>query len=81
MYMYIDLITCTFNRFFSTFQNFLAGFNQNGRGLWVGFHDFFPSLDNESLSNSELEVVFNEMAGLVFQGVSVEVTSGDSIPQ
>lgn len=46
-----------------------------------GFMNFFPSLDNESLSNSELEVVFNEMAGLVFQGVSVEVTSGDSIPQ
>ena len=43
--------------------------------------NFFPSLDNESLSNSELEVVFNEMASLVFQGVSVEVTSGDSIPQ
>ena len=41
----------------------------------------FSSLDNESLSNSELEVAFNEMAGLVFQGVSVEVTSGDSIPQ
>ncbi|XP_003384705.1 PREDICTED: dynactin subunit 1-like [Amphimedon queenslandica] len=53
----------------------------NFRALYSRVHHKNQGLaDNESLSNAELEVLFNEMAKVVFQGVMIEEAGGDSIP-